>query len=328
MSGFEFYDWGYLLLLLLIPAAVLFLRGKGEKFSIRFSHGLVGTERNQTVRLRLQWIIPLLKYTAVGCFVLALARPRQRVEEAKIAGEGIDIVLAIDISKSMQARDMNRRSRLAVVKEVAAGFIQRRTTDRIGIVLFAGEAFGLCPLTFDYALLQEQLRSIESGALEEGTAIGTGILTAVNMIESGTARSRVVILLTDGQNNRGEIDPLTAAFIAGSAGIRVYSIAAGRSNIAKIGNEETPAGPRLARSEIDTTSLKAIARITSGETFMARDVATLENIYEYIGDLEKSKFEIVSHDKYNDLYWLFILAGLIVMLIEIILQQTLFFRIP
>ena len=245
--------------------------------------------------------------------------------------EGIDIMLAIDVSGSMLARDF-RPDRITAAKEVAGSFIADRYGDRIGLVAFAGEAFTQSPLTTDQGTLQTLLSRIRSGLIEDGTAIGNGLATAINRLRESEAKSKVIILLTDGVNNRGEIAPLTAAEIAKAQGIRVYTIGVGTEGMAPYPAVDiygTPTGGTvMAKVEIDEKTLRSIAEMTGGEYFRATDKAKLKAIYDQINQLEKSKVEVTEHVTYHEQYLLWALAGLLLLFAEFLFANLVLKRIP
>ena len=243
----------------------------------------------------------------------------------------IDIMLAIDVSGSMLARDF-RPDRITAAKEVAGSFIADRYGDRIGLVAFAGEAFTQSPLTTDQGTLQTLLSRIRSGLIEDGTAIGNGLATAINRLRESEAKSKVIILLTDGVNNHGEIAPLTAAEIAKAQGIRVYTIGVGTEGMAPYPAVDiygTPTGGTvMAKVEIDEKTLRSIAEMTGGEYFRATDKAKLKAIYDQINQLEKSKVEVTEHVTYHEQYLLWALAGLLLLFAEFLFANLVLKRIP
>lgn len=272
-----------------------------------------------------------LRCGALALLTVALARP-QDVERGSTSNtEGIDILLALDVSTSMLAMDF-RPDRITAAREVAGSFIADRYGDRIGIVVFAGEAFTQSPLTTDQGTLQTLLGRVRSGVIEDGTAIGNGLATAINRLRESDAKSKVVILLTDGVNNRGEIAPLMAAEIAKEQGIKVYTIGVGTEGMAPYptvdiyGNPD--GGTVKAKVEIDEKTLREIARITGGEYFRATDKAKLQAIYEQINRMEKSKVEITEYTTYHELFLGWLLGGLALLAAEFLLAQLVLKRLP
>ena len=285
----------------------------------------------KTVRYWLRHLPFALRCGALALLIVALARP-QDVEHGSTSNtEGIDIMLALDVSTSMLAMDF-RPDRITAAREVAGSFIADRYGDRIGIVVFAGEAFTQSPLTTDQGTLQTLLGRIRSGVIEDGTAIGNGLATAINRLRESDAKSKVVILLTDGVNNRGAIAPLMAAEIAKGQGIKVYTIGVGTMGMAPYptvdiyGNPD--GGTVKAKVEIDEKTLREIARITGGEYFRATDKAKLEAIYEQINRMEKSKVEISEYTTYHELFLGWLLGGLALLLAESLLAHLVLKRLP
>lgn len=285
----------------------------------------------KSVRYYLRHLPFVLRAAAFALLVVALARPQDVERLTHTDTEGIDILLAIDVSGSMLARDF-KPDRITAAKEVAASFVADRYGDRIGLVVFAGEAFTQSPLTTDQSTLQTLLGRIRSGLIEDGTALGNGLATAINRLRESDAKSKVVILLTDGVNNRGEIAPLTAAEIARAQGIRVYTIGVGTIGTAPYPAVDiygTPTGDTvMAKVEIDEKTLREIARLTGGEYFRATDKAKLKAIYDQINRLEKSKVEVSEHLAYHELFLRWLLAGAGLLLLEFLLSNFVLKRIP
>ena len=266
--------------------------------------------------------------------VLALARPRVPLEEARIQTEGIDIILTIDCSSSMLAEDFKiagrRENRLEVVKKVVENFIKERKSDRIGIITFAVRAYTVCPLTLDHQWLIKNLERIKIGAIEDGTAIGSAISSSLNRLKDTEAKSRIIILLTDGINNAGRISPLTAAEAATALGIKIYTIGAGVKGLAPYPMRgfwgETVY--QNVKIEIDETMLKEIARVSGGKYFRATDTKSLEEIYKEIDALEKTPVEETGFQEYKELFPVFLMLGLILLMSEIILSNTILRKLP
>ena len=320
------------LLTLLLPAAGYYLyrlRKGGAALRISSVAGVLKAPR--TVRYYLRHAPFVLRMAALATLVVALARPQSAEQNTRTNTDGIDIMLALDVSGSMLARDF-RPDRLEAAKEVAGSFISDRYGDRIGLVAFAGEAFTQSPLTTDQGTLQTLLSRIRSGLIEDGTAIGNGLATAINRLRESEAKSKVIILLTDGVNNRGEIAPLTAAEIAKAQGIRVYTIGVGTEGMAPYPAVDiygTPTGGTvMAKVEIDEKTLRSIAEMTGGEYFRATDKAKLKAIYDQINQLEKSKVEVTEHVTYHEQYLLWALAGLLLLFAEFLFANLVLKRIP
>lgn len=281
-------------------------------------------------RYYLRHIPFVLRCCALTLITVAIARPQSAEHYTNTTTDGIDIVLAVDVSTSMLAKDFTP-DRLSVSKEVAAEFVADRTGDRIGLVLFAGESFTQSPLTTDQSSLQTMIGRISSGLIEDGTAIGNGLATSINRLRESDAKSKVVILLTDGVNNRGEISPLTAAQIAKELGIKVYTIGVGKQGTAPYpifderGREVDVVNMKV---EIDEKILRQIASQTGGEYFRATDKQTLEAIYDQINTLEKSTVEVENRTLLHEEYLIFALMALAALLLEFIINRLLLNRIP
>ena len=262
------------------------------------------------------------------CLIVALARPQTRNDEQLVNGEGIDIVLCLDISGSMLAQDFTP-NRMEAAKNVASEFIDNRPTDRIGLVIFSGEAFTMCPLTTDRNELKAQLFEVHSGLLEDGTAIGSGLATGVDRLRNSPSKSKVIILLTDGENNGGLIDPNTAKEIAKSVGVRVYTIGMGTEGYAPM-PVQTPGGVVMQREKvnIDEKLLTQIANETGGHYYRAKDNESLKNIYNEIDQLEKSKIEVNTIRRHTEQYFPFALAAAIFLFLELLLRWTVLRKFP
>jgi len=272
----------------------------------------------------------ILRMIAIFIMVLAMARPQAGQKEEEIITEGIDIILTLDTSSSMKAEDFKPQNRLGAAKEVIKAFVKSRTNDRMGLVVFARHSFTQCPLTLDYGVLLDLLEKIDIGMIEDGTAIGTAIANSVNRLRDSNAKSKVIILLTDGINNAGKIDPLTVAKTASVLGIKIYTIGAGKPGRVLYPVQDSIFGKRYARieTEIDESLLGDIAERTGGTYFRAKDEKGLREIYEIIGKLEKTKIETKEYVNYSELVGYFLLPGIIILLLEIILSNTLFRKIP
>lgn len=322
-----YYLW---LLTLLLPMTAYYVwRTIQGGASIRISSVDGVARAPKTVRYWLRHLPFVLRAAAVALLVVALARPQGVEQYERTNTEGIDIMLAIDVSGSMLARDF-RPDRITAAKEVAGSFIADRYGDRIGLVAFAGEAFTQSPLTTDQSTLQTLLSRIRSGLIEDGTAIGNGLATAINRLRESEAKSKVVILLTDGVNNRGEIAPLTAAEIARAQGIRVYTIGVGTEGMAPYPALDMFGNMTFVKQkvEIDEKTLRAIAEQTGGRYFRATDKAKLKAIYDEINQLEKSKVEVFEHVTYHELFLVWLLAALALLAAEFLLSNLVLKRIP
>lgn len=276
----------------------------------------------------LRHILFAMRMVAILLLIVALARPQNSNQWEEYSSEGIDIVLAVDISSSMLARDF-APDRLEAAKEVASKFVNARNHDRIGLVVFSGESFTQCPLTTDHAVVVNLLNELKSGMIEDGTAIGLGLANGVNRLKDSQAKSKVIILLTDGVNNRGAIAPETAAELAKTFGIRVYTIGVGTYGTAPY-PVQTPFGVQMQQVpvEIDEPSLISIAEVTGGRYFRADDNEKLASIYKEIDELEKDKIEVKHFSKKVELFFPFALLALIFFLGEALLRYSLLRRIP
>ena len=271
------------------------------------------------------WLSPLLQVFAFVLIVLAIARPQFKNTTVERNAEGIDIVLTLDISTSMRAEDL-KPNRLEAAKDVAENFINKRISDRIGLVLFARKSFTMVPPTLDYDLLKRLLSEVEMGTIEDGTAIGMGIATAVNRLKESEAESKVIILLTDGQNNSGEIDPVTAADLAATYNIKIYTIGAGTRGTAPYPVKDPIFGNRYqnVKVDIDEEMLTQIANMTEGEYFRATDTERLKEIYTQIDELEKTEIEEIIYTDFTDLYPRFLLPGILLLILSIISDRFVF----
>lgn len=319
-----FFEYPYLLWLLLIP---LFLAGlhvwqelSGRKPHLRVSTVIPWKAGGGSPVVFLRHVPYILRTAALCLMIVAIARPRSSSDVEKVDTEGIDIVMAMDVSTSMLARDF-KPDRISAAKDIAIEFISQRPTDRMGIVVFAGESYTQCPLTTDRATLINLMKEVQTGLIEDGTAIGNGLATAVARMMDSDARSRVVILLTDGVNNRGEIAPLNAAEIARTYGIRVYTIGVGKDGMAPY-PVMTPWGIDIQQVEvnIDENLLRQIADQTGGRYFRATDNTKLAEIYSEINKMEKARTTIDSFPVYKELFGKFALAALICLLLEMVLS--------
>ena len=322
-----FFEYPSLLWLLLVPvllAALYIYRELASRVPhLRVSNAAPWLSSGGSFLSVLRHMPFVLRLTALCLIIVAIARPRSSSQVEKIDTEGIDIVLAMDVSTSMLARDFTP-DRISAAKDIAIEFIAQRPSDRMGIVVFAGESYTQCPLTTDRATLINMMKEVQTDLIEDGTAIGNGLATAVARMSGSDAPSRVVILLTDGVNNRGEVAPLTAAQIAKTYGIRVYTIGVGANGMAPY-PVVTPWGieERKIQVEIDEELLKGIAETTGGRYFRATDNTKLQEIYAEINRMEKSKTSIDSFPVYKELFSPFAIAALICLLAELLVRLLL-----
>ncbi len=326
MNGIKFAEPWFLYLLIIVPVIIAFYIFKQQKVtaSIRMPGIHSFAQAGTTFRHYLRHIMFGARVLAVTILIIILARPQRTDKFQDISTEGIDIVLAQDISGSMLARDF-KPDRLEAAKNIATEFISGRPYDRIGLVVFSGESFTQCPLTTDHAVLINLLREIQSGMIEDGTAIGMGLATAVNRIKDSQAKSKVIILLTDGVNNKGEVAPATAAGIAKTFGIRVYTIGVGTQGMAPY-PVQTPYGMQYQDMpvEIDEGILKEIAQTTGGKYFRATDNNKLMQVYNEIDKLEKSKIDVRQFTKKEEMYLTPAIIAFILILLEILTRNTVF----
>ena len=322
-----YFEYPYLLWLLVIPALLLALylyrELKEREPHLRVSTVAPWMAGGKTVLAWVRHLPEALRLAALCLLIVCIARPRSKSEVEKIDTEGIDIVLAVDVSTSMLARDF-KPDRLSAAKDISIEFIAQRPSDRMGIVVFAGESYTQCPLTTDRATLINLMKEVQTDLIEDGTAIGNGLATAVARMKDSDAKSRVVILLTDGVNNRGEVDPGMAAEIAKTYGIRVYTIGVGRQGEAPY-PVQTPWGPdiQMMQVEIDEPLLKQIAEETGGKYFRADDNTKLVEIYGEIGQMEKTRTTVDSFPVYKDLFPDYAIWVLVCLLLEILIRALL-----
>ncbi len=330
MAGVTFANPEYLFLLAIIPVAVFWYWKRQRKLlaEIQVSTVKVFHAIPRTGRQRLRHALFALRILAFIFLIVALARPQSTSRGESVTTEGIDIVLATDISGSMLAEDF-RPNRIEAAKRVAMDFIEGRPNDRIGLVVFAGESFTQCPLTIDHPVVVNLIKQVKSGMIEDGTAIGSGLATAVSRLKDSKAKSRVIILLTDGVNNRGSIDPMTAAQIAQTFGIRVYTIGVGTIGMAPY-PVQTPFGTQYQNMpvEIDEALLQKIADLTGGKYFRATDNRTLKDIYLEIDRLEKTKIEVLQFRRHKEEYYAAAMFAGVFLLLEVLLGHTVFRKIP
>jgi len=323
-NGIEFAHPGFFWLFLIIPAMIGWYIWREQKLygslSVSAVKGFALPVKSKLPKFRHLGII--LRSLAIAALVLALARPQSSLSWQNATTEGIDIMIASDISGSMLAEDF-QPNRLEAGKNIAIDFIKNRPDDRIGLVIFSGESFTQCPLTIDHDVLINLYQDVKYGMIDDGTAIGMGLATAVNRLKESEAKSKVIILLTDGSNNMGSIPPLTAAEIAKDFGIRVYTVGIGTHGFAPI-PVQTPFGVQYQRMavDVDEGTLAKIANITGGKYFRATDNQTLKNIYDQIDKLEKAKIDVTQFHKKTELFLPFALIALFLLSMEFILKNT------
>ena len=325
----QFHNPEILYLLAILPVIVAYYIFVGRRRATMRVSTLQRGRMPRSVRYYLRHLPVVLRLMALAVGIVALARPVEEHSSTETSTEGIDIVLAMDISGSMLACDFEP-DRITAAKQLASEFASERVGDRISVVAFAGEAFTQCPLTSDKASVGTMLSRLRSGVVDDGTAIGNGLATAINRLRESSAKSKVVVLLTDGVNNRGQISPIMAADIARDMGIKVYTIGVGTKGQApmpvmdKYGNKSYP----MVKVEIDEQLLKNISKTTGGEYFRAVDNKALEEIYARINEMEKSELQITHYTSYEELYFGWLLLMFLLLALEFVVERVMLNRIP
>ena len=334
LSGFVFAHPWVLLLLLTLPLLV-WLKGKfGGTAGVTFSNTSMLAKIGHRRRSRAGAFLAALTYLALALFIVALARPQLGRVTTRVQATGVDIMLALDVSRSMLAEDFtigNRRAnRIDAVKLVTEQFIRERPNDRIGLVAFAGRPYLVSPLTLDHDWLIRNLERLRIGLVEDGTAIGSAIASAANRLKDKETKTKLIVLLTDGDNNAGKVQPLTAAEAAKALGIRIYTIGAGTEGEAPfpLTNQFGRTVYRNVLVKFDEKTLQEIAAMTNGQYFRATDTNSLRTIFGEIDKLEKSKVEVEKTAQYRDIFMWFLLPGLAFLALEILLSQTIWRRLP
>lgn len=326
----SFANPSYLFLLLLLIPIILWYVLKLRKIqaALQMSSMQAFSTMKLGLKAKLRHLPFILRVLSITVLIVLLARPQSSRHWQNSTTEGIDIIIALDISSSMLAQDL-KPNRLIAAKEVAATFINDRSNDNIGLVIFAGESFTQCPLTTDHTVLLNLFSKVECGMIDDGTAIGNGLATAVNRIKDSQAKSKVIILLTDGSNNMGDIAPTTAANISAEFGIRVYTVAVGTKGEALF-PVNTPMGVRYQKIkvEIDEKTLTQIAQTTGGQYFRATDNSSLRDIYKEIDQLEKTKMSVKEYSKKQEEYFGFALLAFFFLLSELIVRYAVLRNIP
>lgn len=330
----QFNDPNILLLVLIIPLYLWYKILRPGHSAMKYSSVENIKKLPSSLRIRLRYLPLIISSFAILLIVISLARPQKGIEHTKVPTEGIDIMLAIDVSTSMLAEDftINRKrvNRLDAVKPIVEDFIEHRYNDRIGLVVFAGRAYTQCPLTLDYGILLQFLEQLKIGMIEDGTAIGSAIATCINRLKDVEGKSKVIILLTDGRNNMGKIDPLTAAEMAKTFDIKIYTVGAGSKEPAPYPVKDLFGNKVYQRValDLDSDTLENIAKITGGEYFRATDSRSLQEIYEKINEMEKSEVEIKIYMEYTELFPYFLIPGLLLLILGIIIENTWLRKIP
>lgn len=324
----EFTQPWWFLLLLLLPLLIWWYARNISQQSVSLMVSSTAAYGLQSWRAALRHLPFVCRIFCLAFIIIAMTRPQTRNESQRAEGEGVDIILCIDVSGSMTAQDF-QPNRLEAAKAVAIDFVNKRLTDRIGVVIFSGESFTQCPLTTDQTVLVSAINNIRNGLLEDGTAIGAGLGTSVDRLRSSDSKSKIVVLLTDGENNGGLIDPKTAKEIAKAFGIKVYTIGVGSEGFAKQ-PVNTPMGVVMQNEKvsIDEKLLTEIAKETGGKYFRARDNKSLSGIYTEIDALEKTKIQIINTIKYQDRFLPFVAAAIILLLFEVLLRYAILRKFP
>ncbi len=323
-----------LLLLLLIPLLIKLRHGSQKRAAIRYSDGDSLKRIPPSFAVIVQPLLPLLFGLGLAFLVVALARPQRGLEESTMKTEAVDIVLLVDVSTSMRAIDFSTSTkeidRLAAAKQVIRDFIGKRPHDRLGMVAFSGLPYSVSPLTLDHGWLLQRMDMIQTGMLEDGTAIGTAIASAVNRLRESKAKSKVVVLLTDGINNAGDLTPENSAMAAKALGIKIYTVGAGASGIVTMPVQDAFGGKRYIRqqSDIDDATLTKIAEATGGRYFRATDLESLQKVYEEIDKLEKTEIEVQQFTRFEERFAPLVLAGIFCLGLERLLALSRMGRIP
>ena len=333
--SYIFRDPWVLSFLFLIPVLLLLaLRKRPSESVFLFSSEDLLIDLKPTLRIRMNRSVIFFRALGLALCILALARPQSVLEGTKTVSEGVDIVVILDTSTSMLAEDFRlgttRINRYDVVREVVKDFIKKRKDDRVALVAFAGRAYTVCPLSTDYAWLNENLDRVKVGIIEDATAIGSAIATSVTRLQTSKTKSKVIILLTDGVNNAGTISPLVAAEAAKAFKIKIYTVGVGSKGLVPYPMKD-PYGRTVYQNipiEIDEDVLKKIAGVTSGTYFLATDTESLRKIYDEINRLEKSNIEHFGYRETKELFEFFLIPGLLVLALEILLANTVFLKIP
>lgn len=316
----------FCLLILLIVPLLLWWRGRRRRASVNFPNGKLLAKLPVSLTVRLQPILPILYAAGLVCLIIALARPQKGLQESHVNTEGVDIVLLLDLSTSMDTPDFSkngqRLTRIDSAKAVITDFVEKRPDDRIGMVAFSALPYSVAPLTLDHSWLIQRMDDLHTGMLEDGTAIGDAIASAVNRLRDSEAKSRVVVLITDGENNRGELTPENAAQAAAALGIKIYTIGIGGGLPVRQGFFTQ------APQQLDTTVLEQVAKISQAKFFRATDLKGLEQVYDTIDQLEKTEIEMLQFTRYEEIARDWLLAAAVFLALERILSLTRLGRLP
>lgn len=327
--------WLLLLLLALVPMVWTYIRREKKRPAVRFSDLSILQKLPPSWFIHLRHVPFALRLIGIALLIVALARPQQGTSEEEVSTEGVDIIITLDISVSMKALDFQPKNRLFVAKETSKDFIMKRRNDRIGLVIFAKRCYTKCPLTLDYNILTGFLDRTDFEEFSDATAIGTAIATAANRIKDSSSKSKVIILITDGANNFGEIAPLAAAKAAGELGIKIYTIGVGREGEVPYPAEginpftgQKVVQMQMIKSDLDEQLLTDIAAATGGKFFRAQNAEKLREIYDTIDKMEKTQIKTKLYTSYSDRFFGWLIAGSILLFIESLLSHTWFRRIP
>ena len=335
MTGrFQWVHPQFLLLLLLLPVLAIWKGRWGSPVAVRMPSTDDAVSAGARPRSNAGRLLAFLGLLAFALLIVALARPRHGKGSTDIEASGIDIVLTLDVSGSMEALDFKLEgkpvNRLEVVKNVVGKFVAQRPNDKLGMVAFAGRPYLVSPLTLDQEFLARRLVDVKMGQVEDGTAIGSAIASSVSHLRDSTAKSRIIILLTDGVNNAGAVNPLTAAEAAKALGIKIYTIGAGTRGEAPMPSRDAFGRTRMqtVKVEIDEEMLAEVASATGGQSFRATDTDSLEKIYQSINQLETTTRKLKKYQRYDELYLWFLVPGVSLLLLELVLSQTRYRRLP
>jgi Ca-activated chloride channel family protein len=333
-ESFQFVHPGFLLLLLALPVLAIWKGRWGRPVAVRMPSTDDAVSVGARPRTKVGGFLAFLGLLSFALLIIAFARPRYGKGSSEIEASGIDIMLALDVSSSMEALDFQLdgrpANRLEVVKDVVEQFVGERPNDRLGMIAFAGRPYLVSPLTHDQEFLTKRLRDIRMGQVEDGTAVGSAIASAVDHLRASDAKSRIIILLTDGVNNAGAVNPLTAAEAAKALGIKIYTIGAGTRGEAPVPMQDAFGRTHLqtVKVEIDEEMLREVADATGGQSFRATDTDSLKGIYESINQLETTTRKLKKYQQYDELYLYFLVPGVCLLLLELVLAQTRFRRLP
>jgi Ca-activated chloride channel homolog len=333
-ESYQFVHPGFLFLLLLLPLMAIWKGRWGQPVAVRMPSTVDALQVGAKPRSKFGGFLAFLGLLSFALLILALARPRHGKGSSDIESSGIDMILTLDVSGSMAALDFQLAgqptNRLDVVKSVVEKFVAQRPNDKIGMVAFAGRPYLVSPLTMDQEFITKRLRDVKMGQVEDGTAIGSAIASSVDHLRDSKAKSRILILLTDGVNNAGAVNPLTAAEAAKALGIKIYTIGAGIRGEAPVPVQDAFGRTHLqtVKVEIDEEMLQKVATATGGQSYRATDTDSLEKIYESINALETTTRKLKKYQQYDELYLYFLIPGLCLLLMELVLRQTRFRRLP